>query len=47
MASASPSAIAELDRLLGYLDQDPGNAALLSDAADAAIGVRRPEKWPV
>lgn len=42
MASASPSPAAELDRLLGYLDRDPGNAALLSDAADAAIGVRRP-----
>lgn len=27
----------QLDRLLGYLEQDPGNVALLIDAAEAAI----------
>lgn len=32
---------ARLERLMGYLDQDPGNGPLLLDAADAALAVRQ------
>ena len=33
----------QLDQLLGFLDNDPGNAALLADTADAALAAGRPE----
>ena len=32
-----------LDTLLGFLERDPANAALLADAADAALAARKPE----
>lgn len=43
MTDATAPARAQLDRFLGFLESDPNNAGLLSDAADVAIGAGRPE----
>jgi len=39
--NGSTSTVARLDRLMGYLDHDPDNLALLLDTADAALGERQ------
>lgn len=40
---SNPAAIDRLDQLLGYLEADPANAGLLSDAAQAALDARKPD----
>jgi len=44
MAEAELGAEAKLERLLGYVEADPGNPSLLVDAAGAAIAARHPDK---
>ena len=37
------AAAAKLDRLTGFLAQDPQNSGLLAEAAGAALDARRPD----
>ncbi|MGK6317894.1 tetratricopeptide repeat protein [Sphingomonas sp. DT-204] len=42
-AAAQTPEASELDMLLGFLDRDPENVAMLADAADAALAARKPD----
>jgi tetratricopeptide (TPR) repeat protein len=44
MIQSNAAAGERLERLLSYLEADPGNATLLSDTAEAAVAARQPER---